>query len=299
MARDILAIPMSTSISNSAFYIEPMTINSIFDGLDPDIIEASTCGGDWLDNPTRITPNKDNDHSPEPTYSPSVFAGTYSSLETQEKHAPFTADTVLMLGNPVSTSCPDPLPTRTATEVVDILRRNEAQGLQHNSMRSQEYSWSPPPSSWLKFNVGAEVHDSNTFLAAVVRNDVGDVVEAGIALDNVTSSLVAEALAFKYAMNLIKQYSVRKAIIEGDAPLVVNALKGRKTDAPLEINGIVQEVFAVLDTCTDTIVDFSCVNKSCNSLAYDCIKWATRNRFWGILPISWFTGASFIGPTCV
>ena len=30
------------------------------------------------------TPNKDNDHSPEPTYSPSVFAGTYSSLETQE-----------------------------------------------------------------------------------------------------------------------------------------------------------------------------------------------------------------------
>uniref|UniRef100_A0A7N2MTB6 BED-type domain-containing protein n=1 Tax=Quercus lobata TaxID=97700 RepID=A0A7N2MTB6_QUELO len=84
MARDILAIPMSTSISNSAFYIEPMTINSIFNGLDPDIIEASTCGGDWLDNPIRITPNKDNDHSPEPTYSPSVFAGTSSSLETQE-----------------------------------------------------------------------------------------------------------------------------------------------------------------------------------------------------------------------
>ncbi|KAF3967981.1 hypothetical protein CMV_008075 [Castanea mollissima] len=112
MARDILAIPMSTSISNSAFSIEPMTINSIFNDLDPDIIEASSCGGDWLDNPIRITPNKDNDHSPAPTYSPSVFAGTYSSLETQEKHSPFTADTVLMLGNPGSTSCPDPLPTR-------------------------------------------------------------------------------------------------------------------------------------------------------------------------------------------
>ncbi|KAK9997349.1 hypothetical protein SO802_022035 [Lithocarpus litseifolius] len=84
MARDILAIPMSTSISNSAFCIEPMTINSIFNGLDPKIIEASTCGGDWLDNPIRITPNKENDHSPEPTYSPSVFAGTSSSLEIQE-----------------------------------------------------------------------------------------------------------------------------------------------------------------------------------------------------------------------
>ena len=54
MARDILAIPMSTSISNSAFCIEPMTINSIFNGFDPDIIEASTCGGDWLDNPIRM-----------------------------------------------------------------------------------------------------------------------------------------------------------------------------------------------------------------------------------------------------
>ena len=30
------------------------------------------------------TPNKDNDHSPESTYSPLVFAGTSSSLETQE-----------------------------------------------------------------------------------------------------------------------------------------------------------------------------------------------------------------------
>lgn len=185
----------------------------------------------------------------------------------------------------------------TAPEVGEILRRNEAQGLQHNSMRSQEYSWSPPPSSWLKFNVGAEVHDS-TFLAAVVRDDAGNVVAADTAMFNVTSSLVAEALAFRCGVYLIKQYSVRKAIIEGDAQLVVNALD-RKTDAPSEINGIVQDIFAMLDTLTDTIVDFSCVHKSCNSLAYDCIKWATRNGFFGVLPTRWFRGASFIGPSGV
>ena len=186
----------------------------------------------------------------------------------------------------------------TAPEVGEILRRNEAQGLEHNSMRSQEYSWSPPQSLWLKFNVGAAVHDSNAFLATVARNDEGKVVEAHIAnIANVASSLVAEALAFRYAVYFIKQYSVQKAIIEGDAPLVVNALKDRKTDAPLEINDIVQEVFAMLDIPTGTIVDFSCVNKSCNTLAYDCTKWAARNRFWGLLPICWFTGASFIGPS--
>ena len=50
MARDILAIPMSTSISNSTFSTETMTINPAFNGLDSDIIEALVCGEDWLDN---------------------------------------------------------------------------------------------------------------------------------------------------------------------------------------------------------------------------------------------------------
>ena len=180
----------------------------------------------------------------------------------------------------------------------EIHGRNEAQGLRQNSMRSQEYSWSPPPSECLKFNVGGEVHDF-TFLAAVVRDEAGNVVAADTAMINETSSLVAEALAFKWGVLFIKRFSVRKAIVEGDAPLVVNALKDRQTDAPLEIKGIVQEVFTLLDTYTDTIVEFSCVNKSCNSLAYDCLKWTARNGFSGLLPFRWFNRASFIGPSCV
>ena len=187
----------------------------------------------------------------------------------------------------------------TAPEEGEILRRNEAQGLQHNSMRSQECSWSPPPSEWFKFNVGAAVDNPYTFLAVVVRNDVGNVIDAIINRVDVTSPPEAEALAFYYAVCLINQWSARKAIIEGDAPSVVDALKDRNTEAPSEINDIVQNAFAVLDTCTDTIVDFSCVNKSCNSLAYDCLKWATRDGYSGFLPIRWFNGASFIGPSCV
>ena len=54
MARDVLAIPMSTSTSNSAFCIETMTLDPIFNDLDPDIIEALFCGKDWLDNPMRM-----------------------------------------------------------------------------------------------------------------------------------------------------------------------------------------------------------------------------------------------------
>ena len=54
MVRDILAIPMSTSTSNSAFCIETMTLYPIFNDLDPDIIEALFCGKDWLDNPIRM-----------------------------------------------------------------------------------------------------------------------------------------------------------------------------------------------------------------------------------------------------
>ena len=54
MARDILAIPMSTCTSNSAFYIETMTLDPIFNDLDHDIIEALFCVKDWLDNPIRV-----------------------------------------------------------------------------------------------------------------------------------------------------------------------------------------------------------------------------------------------------
>ena len=54
MARDILAIPISTSTSNSAFCIETMTLDPIFNDLDPDVIEALFCGKDWLDNPIRM-----------------------------------------------------------------------------------------------------------------------------------------------------------------------------------------------------------------------------------------------------
>uniref|UniRef100_A0A7N2MT18 BED-type domain-containing protein n=1 Tax=Quercus lobata TaxID=97700 RepID=A0A7N2MT18_QUELO len=85
MARDILAIPMSTSTSNSAFCIETMTLDPIFNDLDPDIIEALFCGKDWLDNLIRITSNKDNDRS--------------------------IANPIPMLENPGSTSGPEPLQT--------------------------------------------------------------------------------------------------------------------------------------------------------------------------------------------
>ena len=51
MAFDILAIPLSTPTSNSVFCIETMKINPIFNGLDPNIIEALVCGKDWLSNP--------------------------------------------------------------------------------------------------------------------------------------------------------------------------------------------------------------------------------------------------------
>ena len=54
MVRDILAIPLLTSTSNSAFCIETMTLDPNLNDLDPDIIEALFCGKDWLDNPIRM-----------------------------------------------------------------------------------------------------------------------------------------------------------------------------------------------------------------------------------------------------
>ncbi|XVF29448.1 hypothetical protein REPUB_Repub15cG0122000 [Reevesia pubescens] len=49
MARDILAIPMSSILSGSTFNEKVMMDNPIFTGLDFQIIEAMICGRDWLE----------------------------------------------------------------------------------------------------------------------------------------------------------------------------------------------------------------------------------------------------------
>ncbi|XP_065624330.1 uncharacterized protein LOC112032979 isoform X2 [Quercus suber] len=129
MARDILAIPMSTSTSNSAFCIETMTLDPIFNDLDPDVIEALFCGKDWLDNPIRITSNEDNDHSianpepmlenpgstsgPEPLQTGDTLHVWSGTLEPLEKHDLSNADMGLMLANCSATSCPEPIPLPT------------------------------------------------------------------------------------------------------------------------------------------------------------------------------------------
>ncbi|OMP14290.1 Peptidase C48, SUMO/Sentrin/Ubl1 [Corchorus olitorius] len=52
MARDILAIPMSTIIQQGSSLNEKVMMdNPIFKGLDPQIIEAMICGKDWLESP--------------------------------------------------------------------------------------------------------------------------------------------------------------------------------------------------------------------------------------------------------
>ncbi|KAK8661610.1 hypothetical protein V6N13_091208 [Hibiscus sabdariffa] len=51
MARDILAIPVSSIISGSVLSEKAMMDNPIFNGLDPEIIEAMICSKVWLESP--------------------------------------------------------------------------------------------------------------------------------------------------------------------------------------------------------------------------------------------------------
>ncbi|KAK7825932.1 calmodulin-binding protein 60 a [Quercus suber] len=80
-----MAIPMSTSTSNSAFSIETTSINPILNGLDPDIVEALK-------------------HAPS-------SANMELMLTKNREHAPSSANSELRLANHSSTSCPEPLPT--------------------------------------------------------------------------------------------------------------------------------------------------------------------------------------------
>ncbi|KAK9995821.1 hypothetical protein SO802_020507, partial [Lithocarpus litseifolius] len=75
-----MAIPKSTSTSNSAFSIETTTVNPILNGCDPDIVEALVCRKEWLENPIRM----DNEHAPEITRNLFVFPWASLSFEPQQ-----------------------------------------------------------------------------------------------------------------------------------------------------------------------------------------------------------------------
>ncbi|XVF37640.1 hypothetical protein REPUB_Repub20aG0027000 [Reevesia pubescens] len=62
MARDFLAIPISSIISGSSFD-EKVVENPIFKGLNPEIIEAMICGKDWLESPKEISHMEPNNRS--------------------------------------------------------------------------------------------------------------------------------------------------------------------------------------------------------------------------------------------
>ncbi|XVE81008.1 hypothetical protein DITRI_Ditri15bG0028000 [Diplodiscus trichospermus] len=53
--RDLLAIPMSSILSDFAFHEKAMIDNPIFSGLDLDIIEAMICSKDWLESSKEIS----------------------------------------------------------------------------------------------------------------------------------------------------------------------------------------------------------------------------------------------------
>ncbi|XVF37636.1 hypothetical protein REPUB_Repub20aG0026600 [Reevesia pubescens] len=62
MARDFLAIPISSIISGSSFD-EKVVENPIFKGLNPEVIEAMICGKDWLESPKEISRMEPNNRS--------------------------------------------------------------------------------------------------------------------------------------------------------------------------------------------------------------------------------------------
>ncbi|KAF5465808.1 hypothetical protein F2P56_015780, partial [Juglans regia] len=121
MALDILGISMSTCvISNASFNTEAMTmINPVFDGLDPEIIEALVCGECWLGRPTKKAHNKedehsscyslngghtDHDHTSMALAMPSL---SNSKFDQEKSDSPSTANTRLVLASPSSILSPE------------------------------------------------------------------------------------------------------------------------------------------------------------------------------------------------
>ena len=94
--------------------------------------------------------------------------------------------------------------------------------------------WLPPPQGWYKVNVDAIVfkHQGQCGIGVVIRNNQGLIMGAMCKhLEFPLAALEAEAKAMEAGIGLAWDLGLKYIILEGDAQLIIQALKGHMAPA--------------------------------------------------------------------
>lgn len=92
-------------------------------------------------------------------------------------------------------------------------------------MKAFPIVWRPPTTGFIKINVNAAVSQSRTTLAAVARNDKGEVLGTWAKADCVEEHEVAEAKAVLWALQMAMEEDYSRVIVEGDAKGIMDPLQ--------------------------------------------------------------------------
>lgn len=80
-----------------------------------------------------------------------------------------------------------------------------------------QHTWIPPPTGWIKFNIDVAISNKAIALAAIARNDKGDVLKVWAKLHTTCSLFLVEASAILWAVQLARTENWNYIIFEGDA----------------------------------------------------------------------------------
>lgn len=145
-----------------------------------------------------------------------------------------------------------------------------------SSTRGKCLAWHAPPLRWLKLNVDAAFFEDSCQMGFgfVLRNDQGSFVAArSMTIDGCLETDVGEAMGFLEALSWIKRLNIGNVEIEGDARVVVDAIKGSDT-CITSFGDIILACRSVLAQLDNVFVSF--VRRNANSLAHATAK-VSRN----------------------
>ena len=139
---------------------------------------------------------------------------------------------------------------------------------------STQPHWSASTQTWYKANFDAALFSfaNATGLGVVIRNNLGAVIGAlSMHIPLPHSVATVETLACRHAVQFAIEISLHEVIFEGDAAMVIQAIKNREADqlAHGHIFGDIQDQVSLL-----AFADFRFVPRSCNRVADALAKWA-------------------------
>lgn len=130
--------------------------------------------------------------------------------------------------------------------------------------------WEKPPPSFLKLNVDAAVLGENFGFGAVLRNSDGALLMvAGSNCVSRGSSLLAEAMSCRWALQTILRLGYDRVIIESDSQVLINKIKSRKPGLTYPDLLIAD----VLSLCASfSVVSFNFVPRCLNTVAHSAAR---------------------------